>query len=94
MALPLRQCSCACGVPSGTELFLMPCAMVAALLFRRSERSLMIVLTLLQLGVSYLLRGHAPVPLDQYDIDAASWLFTLNAISVGVLISLLGVVPD
>jgi hypothetical protein len=78
------------GIASGTELFLMPCAAVAALLFRRSERWLMIVLTLLPLVVWYVLRDHAPAPLHRYGADAASRLFTLNAISIGVLICLFG----
>ena len=78
------------GIASGTELFLMPCAAVAALLFRRSERWIMIVLTLLPLVVWYVLRDHAPLPLHRYDPDAARRLFTLNAISIGVLICLFG----
>jgi hypothetical protein len=78
------------GTASGTELFLMPCAAVAALLFRRGERWLMVVLTLLPLAVWYGLRDHAPPPLHHYDAGAASRLFTLNAISIGVLICLFG----
>ena len=78
------------GISSGTELFLMPCAAVAALLFRRSERWLMIGLTLLPLAVWYVLRDHAPAPLHHYGPDAASRLFTLNAVSIGVLICLFG----
>jgi hypothetical protein len=78
------------GIASGTELFLMPCAAVAALLFRRTERWLMIILTLLPLGVWYVLRDHAPGPLHHYDAEAASRLFTLNAMSIGVLICLFG----
>lgn len=78
------------GVASGTELFLMPCAALAALLFRRNERWLMVGMTLLPLVVWYVLRDHAPVPLHQYDAVTAGRLFTLNAISIGVLISLFG----
>ncbi len=78
------------GIASGTELFLMPCAAVAALLFRRSERWLMIVLTLLPLVVWYVLRDHAPAPVHHYTADAARRLFTLNAASIGVLICLFG----
>jgi hypothetical protein len=78
------------GIASGTELFLMPCAAVAALLFRRSERWLMIVLTLLPLVVWYVLRDHGPAPLHHYGADAESRLFTLNAVSIGVLICLFG----
>jgi hypothetical protein len=53
------------GIMSGTELFLMPCPAVAALLFRRSERWLMLVLTLLPLVVWYVLRDHAADPVHR-----------------------------
>jgi hypothetical protein len=76
------------GISSGSELFLMRCAAVAALLFRRSERWLMIVLTLLPLAVWYVLRDHATAPLHHHGADAADRLFALNAISIGVLICL------
>ena len=78
------------GIASGTELFLAPCGALAAVLFRRTERWLMIALTMLPLVVWYVLRDHAPVPLHHYDAYAASRLFVLNAISIGALMGLFG----
>ena len=78
------------GMASGTVLFLAPCAALAALLFRRSERWLMLVLSLLPLAVWYVLRDHAPAPLHRYDAAAAGRLFVLNAISIGLLFALFG----
>ena len=73
------------GANSGTTLFLAPCTALAAFSFRRSERLLMLVLTALPLAVFYVLQQHAPVPLHQYDAEAAKGLFVLNVISVSVL---------
>ena len=78
------------GMASGTALFLAPCAALSAMLFRKSERWLMLVLTTLPLIVWYVLTAHAPAPLHRYDAAANSRLFALNAISISVLISLFG----
>jgi len=78
------------GMVSGTALFLAPCAALAAVLFRRTERWVMLALTALPLVVWYALLFHAPAPLHHYGAAAAQRLFTLNAISISVLISLFG----
>ena len=78
------------GMASGTVLFLAPCAALAALLFRRSERWLMITLTTLPLIVWYVLLYFPPAPLHRYDALANHRLFQLNAISISVLITLFG----
>lgn len=78
------------GLSSGTEVFLFPCAALAALIFRRSERRLMLALTALPLGVWYVLQTHAPTPLHHYDADAAHRLVVLNVCSIGVIIVLFG----
>ena len=78
------------GVNSGTEVFLVPCAVLAALTFRKKERPLMLGLTILPLVVWYLLQGHPPTPLHQYDRAAAHNLQVLNVCSIGVIIVLFG----
>ena len=78
------------GINSGTEVFLIPCAALAALIFRTKERWLMLLLTALPLVVWYLLQQHPPTPLHQYDTDSAHELFVLNVCSIGVLIVLFG----
>jgi len=78
------------GERSGTELFLVPCAVLAAMSFRRPERGLMLAFTALPIVIWYVLRDHAPAPLHHYDAGAARELFVLNAISIGVLIAAFG----
>jgi hypothetical protein len=71
-------------------IFLIPCAAVAALVFRRSESWLMIMLTLLPRVVWNRLGDNTRPQLCPCSGDAASRLFTLNVVSIGVLICLLG----
>lgn len=78
------------GVNSGTEVFLFPCAALAALSFRKSERWLMVVVATLPLAVWCLLQQHPPVPMHRYDPAAADRLFELNVFSIAVIVLLLG----
>jgi hypothetical protein len=78
------------GINSGTEVFLAPCAALAALIFRQTERLWMLGLTMLPLVVWYLLQQHPPTPLHQYDASVARELVVLNVCSIGVLIGLFG----
>ena len=78
------------GTNSGTEVFLAPCAALAALIFRQSERSVMLGLTLLPLVVWYVLHQFLLTPLHQYDATVAHELLVLNVCSIGVLIVLFG----
>ncbi len=78
------------GANSGTAIFFAPCTALAAFSFRRHERWLMLVLTLLPLAVYYGLR-HVPLaPLHDYDAEAAQALRNLNVISVAVLAAAFG----
>jgi hypothetical protein len=65
-------------------------AALAALLFRRSERWLMLGLTTLPAIVWYVLLSQPPAPLHDYDVTADNRLIALNAISISLLISLFG----
>lgn len=78
------------GMASGTALFLAPCAALAALSFRRSERWLMLLLTLAPMAVWFVLKSFPPSPLHHYGALADSRLFALNAISISVLTALFG----
>jgi hypothetical protein len=78
------------GINSGTEVFLAPCAALAALVFRKRERLLMVSLTLLPLGVWYLLQKYSLIPVHRYDSTAAHNLVVLNVCSIGVIIMLFG----
>jgi len=78
------------GINSGTEVFLVPCAVLAALIFRKSERPLMLCLTSLPLIVWYLLEQFPLTPLHRYDFTSAHNLLVLNVCSIGVIIMLFG----
>jgi hypothetical protein len=80
----------AIGPYCGTELFFVPCAVLAALSFRRSERFLMVFFTSLPLAVWYIWRDFAGAGLHHYDHDSAQSILTLNVISVSVLITAFG----
>ena len=78
------------GPSSGTALFFAPCAALAALLFRRSERWLMLTLTTLPLIAWYALFFFPLTPVHRYSASASARLVELNAISIVVLISFFG----
>lgn len=78
------------GTNSGTEVFLVPCAALAALTFRRSERFLMLTLSLLPLIAWYWLQRHPFTSLHQYDPSVANDLVILNVSSIAILIGLFG----
>ena len=78
------------GINSGTEVFLVPCSALAALIFRRSERLWMLGLTMLPLVVWYMLQQHPLTPLHHYETSVAHEMVVLNVCSIGVLIGLFG----
>lgn len=78
------------GAASGTELFLAPCAALAALIFRHGERCVMLVLTSLPLGVWCLLQKYPQAGLFFYDAAAAQNLLALNVFSIATLMVLFG----
>jgi len=78
------------GMNSGTEVFLLPCGALAALIFRRSERLWMLALTFLPLAVWYVLQEYPLTALHQYNAAAARDMQILNGCSVGLLIVLFG----
>jgi hypothetical protein len=78
------------GMNSGTEVFLIPCAALAAVTFRSSERLLMLGLTLMPLAVWYFLQLHPLTALHQYDTTVARDIVMLNVFSIGILVGLFG----
>jgi hypothetical protein len=78
------------GARSGVELFLLPCLLLAALLFHPSERRVSYPLMALPFLCYLVLDAHLGDALMQVsDSDYAS-LLTVNAISVASLIALIG----
>jgi hypothetical protein len=85
-------CTWLLGERSGTELFLIPCIMLASLLFGAGERRWMLPLAALPLGAYVFLHGNYGAPPYLYRDDAYTALFSMNAISVGTLSIFLGIV--
>jgi hypothetical protein len=85
-------CTWLLGERSGTELFLIPCAMLASLLFGASERRWMLTLAALPLCAYIFLHGNYGAPPYLYRSDAYAALFSMNAFSVGTLSIFLGIV--
>ncbi len=78
------------GEASGVALFLLPSAMLAAMLFRWRERFVMVGLAALPLVVWLLTRGRFGPGLVEATPEQAASLLTMNAVSVGCLMVFLG----
>lgn len=78
-------CTKVFGEATGTEVFLISCALLPALFFRRSERALALALTALPFAVYYLLHGRYGTPMHIYAPEEAASFLTLNALSAGTL---------
>jgi hypothetical protein len=84
------MCAKLFGETSGAELFLTPCIMVAALLFRRSERRVMLVLVGLGLLAYLGLHDRYGAPFHLYSAEEYSRLFGLNTFTVLTLTAFIG----
>jgi uncharacterized membrane protein YkvI len=78
------------GMHSGSAIFLLPCAVLAAISLRASERRLKIATIALPFLIWFFLQRHAPAGLHHYDASADRKIVILNGISVSVLIGLFG----
>jgi hypothetical protein len=85
-------CTWLIGEPSGIELFLLPSATLAGLLFRRSERWLLLPLAGLPVAAYFFLHGNYGPPPHVYQADQYAGLFAMNAISAGMISIFLGIV--
>jgi hypothetical protein len=78
------------GQDSGVGLFLAPCAMLAAILFRWRERFAMVALAGLPPIVWLSARSALGEPPLSFAPDRYASLFSMNAVSVGCLMVFLG----
>lgn len=84
--------ACLFGIESAVEIFLIPCGMVAILLFRPQERFARLALAALAFGI-FLLRHHAyGSPLVIYDATEYTTLARLNVVSAGALTAFIALV--
>ena len=73
------------GVQSAVEIFFIPCAVIALLLFRPQERGFGLGLAGIALGAYLLLNGRYGVPSVAYSAEAYAALARLNVISASML---------
>jgi len=85
-------CTWLIGQPSGIELFLLPCATLASLLFRRSERWLMLPLAGLPVAAFVVLHDRYGAPPHAYQDDQYAGLLSMNAISAAMISIFIGIV--
>src|SRR5690606_13374025 len=73
------------GTASAVEIFLVPCGVIALLLFRPRERLLGLALTALAFSLFLFLHDAYGPPLARYDTDEYDALARLNLMSAGML---------
>jgi hypothetical protein len=83
-------CTWLLGEASGTQLFLIPCITLAALVFRREERVPLFALLALPIVAGVTLNGRYPVSPFVCSGSGCASLFWMNAISVAGLAVFLG----
>ena len=85
-------CTWLLGVPSGVELFLLPCAMLASVLFRPSERLLMLPLAGLPVAAYLFLHNRYEPPPYSYQPTEYASLLSMNAFSAAMISIFIGMV--
>jgi hypothetical protein len=83
-------CSMILGEAAGIQLLYLPCGMLAAMLFPWRERFVMLTMTGLPLVTWVLTRGRLDSPPIRFAAEAYARLFTLNAVSAGLLMMFFG----
>ncbi|RAI42529.1 hypothetical protein [Rhodoplanes roseus] len=81
----------AVGRDSGLDLFLLPCALLAAVLVRPQERLASLPVLALPVAAYFWLGGLVGAPLVVFPAEQQAAMLTVNAVSVASLIVLIGV---
>ncbi len=79
------------GPKSAVELFLFPCILLAAILFRPAERTIMAPVLVLPFAAYLVLDGHLGPPIQVFGADSYASIIALHAISVASLTALIGI---
>ncbi len=83
-------CSMMLGERAGAQLLFLPCGMLAAMLFAWRERFVMLAMASLPLATWLLTRGRLDIPPVRFSAEVYASLFTLNAVSAGLLMVFFG----
>lgn len=78
------------GVATAVELFLLPCILLAAILFRTRERLTMVPVLLVPFAAYFLLDGRLGAPLQIFEAGSYASIVALHAVSVASLTALIG----
>lgn len=78
------------GVASGVGIFLIPCALIGALLFRPSERRLGLFVIALTAAAYFIPHGFYGSPLADYSAADNAGMVGLNALSAATLVVFIG----
>lgn len=78
------------GTETGVELFLLPCILLAALLFRPSERYLMLAVLALPFAAYFLFDPTVGPPLATYSAAECRSIISMHGFSVACLFALIG----
>lgn len=79
------------GLNTGVELFLLPCVLLAAILFRPAERIRTLAILALPFVAYLFLDGLLGSPLQIYSDENYAAIIRLHAISVASLVALIGI---
>ena len=79
------------GLNTAVELFLLPCVLLAAILFRPNERRKMIPVLIVPFAAYFIVDGALGAPLQVFDAESYSSIVALHAISVASLTAVIGV---
>ncbi|MEQ1955119.1 hypothetical protein [Mesorhizobium sp. CN2-181] len=79
------------GVGSGVELFLIPCALIAAALFRPAERAIGLTIIAGCAAIYFGLHDRYGAPLAAYSTAESAAMLGLNAVSAATLTVFIGV---
>jgi hypothetical protein len=82
------------GVASGVEIFLIPCALIAATFFRASERFVAFALIGAALIIHLGLNGRYGAPVHIYTTAEYQAFFRLNVLSAGTLCVFVGIIAS
>jgi hypothetical protein len=90
-ALNSFLCAKTFGQASGVELFLCPCAMIAAMTFRAEERRILLSVTGALFVAFVTLHDRYGAPLHRFTPEEYGHFVFMNALSVGALIAIVGI---
>lgn len=78
------------GANTAVELFLLPCVLLGAILFRSSERAAMLAVLALPFAAYFVLDGMVGPPLQAFDDASYASIIALHATSVASLTAVTG----